>query len=81
MATNARAFSGTRRPDEALQSPARRNGYAKLAAVILAKAAKDAKRGDVDATFWLLSEQAEILADGIGLSITHVKKWARAKIN
>ncbi len=81
MATNARAFSGTRRPDEALQSPARRNGYAKLAAAILARAAKDAKRGDIDATFWLLTEQAEILSNGIGLSITHVQKWARAKFD
>ena len=80
METKARANSGTRRPDEARQSPARQNGYAKLAAAVLARATRDAESGDLDATFWLLTEQAEILSNGIGLSITHVQKWAREKL-
>ena len=66
--------------DEGHASPENQNGYARLAAAILAKAAKEAKAGDLDAISWLLTEQAEILADGIGLSWPHVKKWARAKL-
>ena len=67
--------------DEGRASRACQDGYARLAAAILAKAARQARKGDIDALFWLLSDQAEILADGVGLSWAHVKKWARAKIN
>ena len=81
METKARAYSGTRRPDEARQSPATQDGYVRLAAAILGAAAKQARAGDMDALFWLLSDQAEFLADGVGLSWTHVKKWTRAKFN
>ena len=66
--------------DEGRASPASQNGYARLAAAILARAAKEAKAGDLDALFWLLSEQAEILSNGIGLSWPHVQKWARARL-
>jgi hypothetical protein len=62
------------------QSPVSQNGYARLAAAILAKAAKEARAGDTDAAGWLLSDQAELLADGIGLSWTHVQAWARARV-
>ena len=79
--TNARKNSATRRPDEASQSPASKNAYTRLAAAVLAKAAREARAGNLDATFWLLSEQAEFLADGVGLSWPHVQKWARAKID
>ena len=65
---------------EGRQSPGNQNSYARLAAAILAKAAREAKKGDMDAIFWLLSDQAEFLADAVGLSWTHVKKWARAKM-
>ena len=67
--------------DEGRASRASQDGYARLAAAILLKATKQARKGDLDALFWLLGEQAEILADGVGLSCTHMKKWARAKIN
>jgi len=60
---------------EERQSPASQSGYVRLAAAILAKAAREAKAGDLDALQWLQGEQAEILADGIGLSVTHVKRW------
>jgi len=61
-------------------SPGSQNGYIRLAAAILAAAAKAAKEGDLDAVQWLLSGDAEILADGIGLSWPHVQKWARARL-
>ena len=66
---------------EGRQSPASKNGYTRLAAAILAKATREAKKGDMDALFWLLSEQAEFLADAVGLSWPHVQKWTRAKFN
>ena len=66
---------------EGRASRASQDGYARLAAAILAKATREAKKGDLDALFWLLGNQAEILSNGIGLSWTHVQKWARAKIN
>ena len=62
------------------QSPGSQSGYARLAAAILAKATKEAQKNDLDALFWLLSEQAEYLAFEIGLSYTHVKKWARERL-
>lgn len=81
METNARANSGTSRPDErGTISPGSGDPFKRLAAAILAKAAKEAKAGDLDALFWLLSEQAEILSNGIGLSWPHVQKWARARL-
>ena len=81
METKARAYSATRRPDEALQSPATQDPYARLAAAILAKATRDAKKGDLDALFWLLSEQAEFLAGSVGLSWPHVCKWTRGRFD
>ena len=66
---------------EGRQSQGSQNSYARLAAAILAKATRDAKKGDIDALFWLLSEQAEFLADAVGLSWPHVCKWTRAKFN
>ncbi len=80
VATKARANSGTRRPDEASQSPASKNAYTRLAAAVLAKATREARAGNLDATFWLLSEQAEFLADSVGLSWPHVQKWVREKL-
>ena len=80
METKARANSGTRLPDQACQSPASKNAYARLAAAVLAKATRDAKKGDLDALFWLLTEQAEFLADSVGLSWTHVQRWTREKL-
>ncbi len=62
---------------EGRQSPASQNGYARLAAAILARAAKQAKKGDMDALFWLLTEQAEFIAEEIGLSYTHVLRKTR----
>jgi hypothetical protein len=61
---------------EGQASPASQSGYVRLAAAILGQAAKEAKAGDLDAAQWLLSGDAEILADGIGLSWPHVQKWA-----
>jgi hypothetical protein len=61
-------------------SPGIRSGYARLAAAILASAAKEAREGDQDAVSWLLSEQAELLSEGIGLSWPHVQAWARARV-
>ena len=58
-------------------SPGHLNGYTRLAAGILAQAAKDAQAGHGDAATWLLSEQAEFLAGAVGLSYTHVQRWAR----
>ena len=62
------------------QSPGRQDPYRRLAAAILAKATKEAQENDLDALFWLLSEQAELLAFEIGLSYRHVKRWARARL-
>ncbi|MBT4946228.1 MAG: hypothetical protein HON27_08670 [Candidatus Marinimicrobia bacterium] len=59
------------------RSPATKDPYKRLAAAILAQAAKEARAGDQDAASWLLSEQAEILAGGVGLSFVHVRRWAR----
>ena len=78
--TKARAYSATSRPDQARQSPATQDAYARLAAAVLAKATREAKKGDLDALFWLLSEQAEFLADSVGLSWPHVQKWVREKL-
>jgi hypothetical protein len=66
--------------DEGQTSPASQSGYVRLAAAILGQAAKEARAGDLDAGAWLLSEQAELLADGIGLSWPHVQRWARARL-
>ena len=62
------------------QSPGLQDPYRRIAAAILAKATKEAQKNDLDALFWLLSEQAEYLAFEIGLSYTHVKKWARERL-
>ena len=67
--------------DEGHASPASQNGYIRLAAAILANAANAAKAGDLDAAQWLLSGDAEILADGIGLSWPHVQRWARLQLS
>lgn len=56
-------------------SPGIRDPYTRLAAGILANGASAAKAGDQGAAQWLLSEQAEFLADSIGLSHPHVRKW------
>lgn len=81
METKGRQFAATKRPSNtAKQSPANSDPYRRLAAGILAQAAKEARAGDPDAVIWLLSEQAEFLADGIGLSFVHVKRWARARL-
>lgn len=63
--------------DGGRKSPGHLNGYTRLAAGILAQAARDAKRGDIDAAIWLQSEQAEFLAGAVGLSFAHVQRWAR----
>ena len=62
------------------QSPGSLDPWKRLAAAILTTAAKEARAGDPDAAIWLLSEQAELLAVGIGLSFVHVKRWARARL-
>ena len=72
----------TKRPsDTGQQSPGSCEPYRRLAAAVLGQAAKEARAGDPDAAIWLLSEQAELLAGGIGLSFAHVKAWARARAN
>ena len=65
---------------EGQASPATQDPYSRLAAGILAHAAKEARAGDPDAVIWLQGDQAELLADGIGLSWPHVKRWARARL-
>jgi hypothetical protein len=80
METNARTYSASRRPDDRGKiSAANRDPYSRLAAAILGQAAKEARAGDQDAAIWLLSEQAEFLAGAVGLSWTHVQKWARPR--
>jgi hypothetical protein len=76
METKSRAYSATRQPGQAGSSPGVKSPYSRLAAGILAQAAKDAKAGDTGAALWLLSEQAEFLAGAVGLSWVHVKRWA-----
>ena len=61
-------------------SPGIRDPYKRLAAGILANGAKAAKAGDLDAAQWLLSEKAEFLAGEVGLSWSHVQRWARARV-
>ena len=56
-------------------SPGIRDPYRRLAAGILAQAAKEAKAGDIDAAQWLQTGQAEFFCEGVGLSFPHVKKW------
>ena len=71
------AIQATSRPingDEL--SPASLDPYKRLAAGILAQAAKEAKAGELAAAYWLLSEQAEFLAGAVGLSWPHVQRWA-----
>ena len=63
--------------NEGHASPASQSGYARLAAAIMAKAAKEARAGDQDALFWLLTPQAEFIAEEIGLSYTHVLRKTR----
>ena len=73
------AMEGTTKyRDEVKASPASQSGYAKLAAGILAHAAKEAKKGDQAAAQWLQTEQAEFLAGAIGLSFVHVKRWVHS---
>ena len=60
----------------AAPSPAASDPWKRLAAAILARAAKDARAGNREAAIWLLSEPAELLTAGIGLSVSHVKRWA-----
>ena len=62
---------------EGQASPATQDPYSRLAAGILAHAAKEARAGDPDAITWLLSEQAEFLAGAVGLSFVHVERWAK----
>jgi len=76
METKSRAYSATRQPGQEKISGGSRDPYRRLAAGVLAQAAKDAKAGDTDAALWLLSEQAEFLAGAVGLSWVHVKRWA-----
>ncbi len=71
MAKGTNDYRTTDRP-----SPATKNGYVRLAAGILAHAAKEARAGDLEALHWLLTEQAELLAGGVGLSYAHVRRWA-----
>ncbi len=81
METKARQFTATKRPSNtSQQSPCNLSPYKRLAAAILGQAAKAAKAGDQDAAIWLLSEQAELLADGIGLSFSHVKAWVGERL-
>jgi len=68
----------SRATDRAVKlSPATRDPYRRLAAGILANGATAAKAGDTGAAQWLLSEQAQFLSDAVGLSYTHVQRWAR----
>ena len=61
-------------------SPATRDPYRRLAAGILAQAAKEAKAGDIDAAQWLQTGLAELFCDGVGLSFPHVKRWAGERL-
>jgi hypothetical protein len=58
-------------------SPGLKDPYKRLAAGILANGATAAEKGDQDAAQWLLTEQAQFLAEAVGLSWTHVQRWAR----
>jgi len=59
---------------------ATRNGYARLAAAVLLQAAKQARDGNQRAAHWLMSEQAAFLAECIGISSAHVRRWTLPKI-
>ena len=48
--------------------------YVRLAAGILANGAQAARAGDREAVIWLLSDQAELYADAVGLSFPHIQK-------
>ena len=77
---NGLLWVATSRPAADTRSAGKRDPYIALAAAILAQAAKDAKAGDIDAAAWLLTEQAEFLAGAVGLSWTHVQRWAQSKL-
>ena len=65
---------------EGQASPATQDPYRRLAAGILAHAAKEARAGDPDAVIWLLSEQAQFLTEAVEISYTHVQSWARERL-
>ena len=65
---------------EGQASPATQDPYRRLAAGILAHAAKEARAGDPDAVIWLLSEQAQFLTEAVEISYTHVQKWAAKRV-
>jgi hypothetical protein len=72
MAKGTSDYRIKNRPSQATRDP-----YKRLAAGILANGATAARAGDIDAANWLLSEQAEFLADAVGLSFPHVQRWVR----
>lgn len=57
-------------------SPGRLDNYVRLAAAIMARAAKEAQRGDYGAAAWLQGDTAGMFADALGLDRKAIARQA-----